>query len=74
MDLPHVLKLGKGPEQGHVNCSLFIPKNFRHVNPDLVKFKKMSVLSHVYVDELTLTVAGCIVILSTTEKEITHGT
>ena len=29
MDLPHVLKLGKGPEHGHVNCSLFIPKNSR---------------------------------------------
>lgn len=25
MDLPHVLKLGEGPEHGHVNCSLFGP-------------------------------------------------
>ena len=25
MDLPHVLKLGKGPEQGHVNCSPIFP-------------------------------------------------
>jgi hypothetical protein len=23
IDIPHVFKLGKGPEQGHVNCSLF---------------------------------------------------
>ena len=22
MDLPHVFKLGEGPEHGHVNCSL----------------------------------------------------
>ena len=27
IDIPNVFKLGKGPEQGHVNCSLFISKN-----------------------------------------------
>jgi len=27
IDMPNVFKLGKGPEHGHVNCSLFIFKN-----------------------------------------------
>jgi hypothetical protein len=26
IDMPNVFKLGKGPEQGHVNCSFFIAK------------------------------------------------
>lgn len=37
MDLPHVLKLGKGPEHGHVNCSLKIlpvPPVDNFVKPD----------------------------------------
>ena len=25
--MPNVFKLGKGPEHGHVNCSIFIPEN-----------------------------------------------
>jgi hypothetical protein len=28
MDLPYVLKLGEGPEHGHVNCSFYLPQNF----------------------------------------------
>lgn len=42
-DLPNVFKLGKGPEHGHVNCSLFIPEKL-HVGPvdnSVDKFKIM---------------------------------
>jgi hypothetical protein len=27
IDMPNVFKLGKGPEQGHVNCSFFLQEN-----------------------------------------------
>ena len=39
IDIPNVFKLGKGPEQGHVNCSFFLP-GAPAQNLGLVKLKR----------------------------------
>jgi hypothetical protein len=39
IDLPNVYKLGKGPEQGHVNCSFFLPKNLDPTNLALSSYE-----------------------------------
>jgi hypothetical protein len=81
IDIPNVFKLGKGPEQGHVNCSFFLlwgpgPTILDLSSyEDVIKFTgKMSHMSVSNYLDLHLSVAPCIVRDSTTEKEITHGT
>jgi hypothetical protein len=77
IDIPNVYKLGKGPEQGHVNCSFFMPcKNLegpgleKSSYDDVIKItEKMSHMSVYNYLGLHLSVAPCIVRDSTTEKE-----
>ena len=42
IDLPNVSKLGKGPEHGHVNCSLFLNKISRGVYPQVIHMAKIT--------------------------------
>jgi hypothetical protein len=83
IDIPHVFKLGKGPEQGHVNCSLFMPcKNLegpgleKSSYDDVIKITgKMSHMSVSNYLDLHLSVPACIVrYINYRKGKITHGT
>ena len=80
IDLPNVFKLGKGPEHGHVNCSLLLPKNFRPAQPHLssydtplrgvilITWGKCPICTMSNYTDLHLSVGGCIVIYINKQK------
>jgi hypothetical protein len=82
IDMPNVFKLGKGPEHGHVNCSIFIPFNFFDTDDwsmssyeGMIKITgKMSRLSMFNYLDLHMSVGWCMIRLTTNNKEKTHGT
>jgi len=83
IDLPHVFKLGKGPEYVHVNLLTFLFKNpgrkIFGLSSDtpmcLRSHEKMSELSMFNYPDLLLSVHGCIVrYINKQKRKITHGT
>jgi hypothetical protein len=76
--MPHVFKLGKGPEHGHVNCSLLfdvpqklILSSVYDVNYDTPKNVRFTPFNY---PDLHLSVVGCMIVLTTTKRRNTHGT